>query len=158
VTKQVASPSARETTNWSAKQKKEKHKMSETKKEEAKPATDADLMRQVEMLKAQVETREKQLRQAIDIANRANDERKARDEAEKGKLLDSIIVDSHFTKDELKDKSLSELQTMRITLDKSIEKTFASVAAEMDEAKRIKQPFLTAGAWDAQNKKWVGGL
>jgi len=132
--------------------------MSETKKEEAKPATDADLMRQVEMLKAQVETREKQLRQAIDIANRANDERKARDEAEKGKLLDSIIVDSHFTKDELKDKSLSELQTMRITLDKSIEKTFASVAAEMDEAKRIKQPFLTAGAWDAQNKKWVGGL
>jgi LPS O-antigen subunit length determinant protein (WzzB/FepE family) len=136
--------------------------LSETKNEvktDSKPAaTDADLMRQIEMLKAQVDTREKQLRQAIDIANRANDERKARDEAEKSKLIDSIMMDSKFGKDDLKDKSLADLQTMRITLDKSIEKTFASVAAEMDENRRTKQPLLTVGAWDAASKTWKGGL
>jgi len=121
-------------------------------------ASDAELLRKIEILEAQLSTREKQLRQAIDIANRANDERKARDEAEKSKLIDSIVLDSHFSKDDLKQKSLAELQTMRITLDKSIEKTFASVAAEIDEAKRAKRPRLTVGAWDAATQTWKGGL
>lgn len=117
-----------------------------------------DVLRENEMLRAQVRTREKQLRQAIEIANRANDERKAKDEAEKLQLISSIQMDSHFTKDELAKKNLAELQTMRLTLDKSIEKTFASVAAEIDAANKKRQPFLTAGAWDSTKKKWVGGM
>jgi hypothetical protein len=123
-----------------------------------KGASDVDLMRQIEMKDAQIATREKQLKQAIDIANRANDERKAKDEAEKLKLIDSIMIDGKFGKDELTNKTLPELQIIRTTLDKSIEKTFASVAAEMDEAKRARTPLLTAGAWDSKKQSWVGGI
>ncbi|MDH5786988.1 MAG: hypothetical protein OEZ40_01670 [Candidatus Bathyarchaeota archaeon] len=119
--------------------------------------TMGDLVRENEMLRSRVKTRETQLRQAIEIANRANDERKAKDHAEKEQLISSIQMDSHFSKDELDKKTLGELQTMRLTLDKSIEKTFASVAAEIDEAGRKREPYLTAGAWDSQKKQWVGG-
>ena len=133
--------------------------MSEPKKEETpKVETDADLRREIAMLRSQVDTREKQLRQAIDIANRANDERKAKDEAEKAKLIDSIQMDSKFDKTELQGKSLADLQTIRITLDKSIEKTFASVAAEMDESNHKKTPYFTVGAWDSKTQSYVGGI
>jgi hypothetical protein len=117
----------------------------------------ASLLRENEMLKARVTLREKQLKQAIGIANRANDERKAKDEAEKQSLIQSIQIDGKFSKDELEKKSLDELHTIRFTLDRSIEKTFANVAAEIDEAKRKRQPHLTAGAWDSEKKQWVGG-
>ena len=119
---------------------------------------DADLLRKIEMLEAQIATRETQLRQAIEIAGRANDERKAREEGEKQRLIDSIRLDSKFSKEDLETKSLNDLQTMRITLDKSIEKTFANVAAEIDAAKRKKQPHLTAGYYDAATKTWKGGI
>jgi LPS O-antigen subunit length determinant protein (WzzB/FepE family) len=125
---------------------------------DAKPATDYELMRENEMLKAQVKLREDQLRQAITIANKANDQQKARDEAEKQHLINSIIIDGKFDKESLTDKTLSELQLIRTTLDKSIEKTFANVAAEMDEAKRKKQPLLTVGYYDTASKTWKGGL
>ena len=119
---------------------------------------DAALIREIEMLKAQLQTRENQLRQAIDIAGRANTERQAREEAEKQRLIDSIRIDSKFSKNDLTTKTLQDLQTIRITLDKSIEKTFASVAADMDAAKRKTQPHLTAGYFDAATKTWKGGL
>lgn len=119
--------------------------------------TMGDLYREIEMLRAQVKTRETQLRQAIEIANRANDERKAKDDAQKLNLISSIQMDSHFSKDELAKKTLGDLQVMRLTLDKSIEKTFASVAAEIDAEKHRRKPHLTAGAWDSEKKKWVGG-
>jgi hypothetical protein len=122
------------------------------------PHTDEDLRRKNEMLQAQIDTREKQLKQAIDIANRANDEHKARDEADKAKLIDSIMMDSKFGKDDLTGKSLQDLQTMRITLDRSIEKTFASVAADIEASKHSKQPLLTCGFYDAATKSWKGGL
>jgi len=121
-------------------------------------ASDFDAQRKINMLEGQVETREKQLRQAIDIANRANDAQKAKDEAERLKLIESVQMDSKFTKDDLKDKSLAELQTMRITLDKSIEKTFASVAAEIDEQKRVKQPLFTVGYYDSKTQTFKGGI
>ena len=119
---------------------------------------DADLLQKIAMLEARVDTREKQLKQAVDIANRANDEHKARDEKEKQKLIDSIQQDSKFTKEDLAGKSIGDLQTMRITLDKSIEKTFASVAADIEEQKRSKQPLLTIGRYDSATKQWTGGL
>lgn len=119
---------------------------------------DSDLLREIEMLKAQLQTRETQLRQAIDIAGRANEERAAREDAEKSRLIDSIRIDSKFSKNDLTTKTLQDLQTIRITLDKSIEKTFASVAADMDAAKRKTQPHLTAGYFDAATKTWKGGL
>lgn len=118
---------------------------------------DRNLYRENEMLRAQIKTRETQLRQAIEIANRANDERKAKDYAEKERLITTIQMDSHFSKDELTKKTLPDLQVMRLTLDKSIEKTFASVAAEIDAAGHKRTPHLTAGAWDSEKKQWVGG-
>jgi hypothetical protein len=122
------------------------------------PGDVAELLRENEMLKGQIAVREKQLRQAIEIANRANDERKAKDNAEKQRLISSIQMDSKFSKEELNEKSLADLQTIRITLDKSIEKTFASVAAEIDAASRKRSPHLTAGAWDPVKKQYVGGI
>jgi hypothetical protein len=121
---------------------------------DAAPAivTDADLMLKNEMLTAQLNVREQQLRQAIDIADRYNKETIARDEAEKNRLIDSIILDSKFGKDELKSRSLSELQTMRITLDRSIEKSFASVAAQIDEARKPK--LMGVDYWDSKTGEW----
>ena len=123
-----------------------------------KPPTDSSLRRENEMLRAQIETRERQLRQAIEIANRANDERNARKEAEKARLIQSIQMDGKFTKDELQGKTLDELNTMRLTLDRSIEKTFASVAAEIDEQRKRKQPVFTLGTWDSASQTWKGGV
>ena len=122
------------------------------------PETDASLRRENERLKTQLDVREKQLRQAMDIAERANDERKAREEAEKGRLIQSIQMDGKFTKDELDGKTLDDLNTIRFTLDRSIEKTFANVAAEIDERKRKRQPLLTVGDWDPETKSWKGGI
>jgi hypothetical protein len=119
---------------------------------------DADKDRKIEMLEAQLETRERQLRQAIDIADRANNERKAKEEGERQKLINSIQIDGPFPKTDLEKKSLSELQIMRYTLDKGLQKTFANVAAEIDASKRKKQPFLTAGYYDSETKTWKGGI
>jgi len=120
--------------------------------------TMADLAQEVEMLRGRLEVRERQLTQAIDIANRANEEAKAKTLAQKEMLINSIQMDSNFSKDELTKKALPELQVIRLTLDKSMAKTFASVAAEVDAAKRKKKPHLTAGAWDREKQQWVGGI
>lgn len=117
-----------------------------------------DLIRENEMLRARIKVREDQLKQAIEIANRANDQNKAKDNAQKRMLIDSIQMDSHFAKDELEKKTLSELQVIRLTLDKSMAKTFASVAADIAAENQKKQPLLTAGAWDREKKRWVGGI
>jgi hypothetical protein len=124
----------------------------------ADASTDADLLRKCEMLEARVALREKQLKQAIDIAGRANDERKAKEEAEKQSLINSIMIDSKFNKDELAPKSLAELQTMRFTLDRSLQQTFANIAADIDEKNRKKQPRLTAGYYDKATDSWKGGM
>lgn len=128
--------------------------------EETKPQTDtsptvvsdADLLNKIKMLEARIEVREKQLNQAIDVAKRANDEKAAADTAEKARLIDSIVRDSHFSKDELKDRSLPQLHDMRLTLDKSIEQTFASVAAQLDEAKKPK--LQGVDYWDIASQSW----
>jgi hypothetical protein len=127
---------------------------------ENKPAaaTDASLIQENQMLKGRLELRENQLKQAIDIANRANDEKKAVENKERMQLIDSIQQDSKFTKEDLSNKDINSLRIMRITLDRSMEKTFASIAADISEANAAKQPFLTVGAWDSANKKWTGGL
>jgi len=125
--------------------------------EPAQSPGDAKLLNQIEMLNARVALREKQLKQAIGIANRANDERKAKEEAEKQSLIQSIQIDGKFSKEELDKKSLSELTTMRFTLDRSIEKTFVNVAAEIDEARRQHKPHLTAGYYDSATETWKGG-
>ena len=123
-----------------------------------KGSTDADLMREIDMLKAEVKVRNTQLRQAIDIAQRVNDERKAREDAEKTRLIDSLIIDGKFNKDDLAKNTLAELQIMRTTIDKALEKTFVSVAAELDAENKKHEPYLTVGAWDAKTQSWKGGL
>lgn len=122
--------------------------------------TDASLLRENEMLKAQVKLREEQLKQAIDIANKANDQAKAREAAEKQDLIDRIIVDSNgkMSTEELTGKSLSELQLIKTVLSKSLDHTFASIAALQSEKDKRTQPFLTVGYYDSATKTWKGGL
>jgi hypothetical protein len=120
--------------------------------------SDADLLQKIAMLEARLDVREKQLKQAIDLSQRALDEKKAAEEKERAKLIDSIQQDSKFTKEDLKDKSLTDLTTMRITLDRSIEKTFASVAADIEAQKHSHKPFLTVGKWDPATRTYVGGM
>ena len=121
------------------------------------PPAMGDVVRENEMLRARLKVREDQLKQAISIANRANDENKAKNNAQKQMLVSSIQMDSDFNKDELAKKNLNELQTIRLTLDKSMNKTFASVAADIAAADRRSKPHLTAGAWDSKKEQWVGG-
>ena len=122
--------------------------------------TDAELMRENESLRAKIELREKQLKQAIDIANKANAAQKAKEDAEKESLITQIVLDTNnkFTPEELKDKTLSELRLMKTVVDKSLDQTFASIAAYQADAERRKEPLLTVGAWDSKKKDWVGGV
>ena len=123
------------------------------------PTGDKDLIRENEMLKAELTLRKDQLKQAISIANRANEQAQARDEAERQNIISRIVIDSNnkFKPEELKDKSLSELRLMQTVIDKSLDQTFASIAAYQADEQRRKKPLLTAGAWDSAKKQWVGG-
>ena len=123
-------------------------------------SSDTDLIRENEMLKARLKTREDQLRQAIEIANKANTSQQARSEAERQDLIDHIVIDTNgkYTKDELKDKPLKEIQLIKTALDKSLEHTFTNIAAFQAEQDRKKKPHLTIGAWDNEKKQWTGGV
>ena len=118
------------------------------------------LMRENEMLKAEVKVRTDQVRQATDIAIKANDAQKARDEAERQVLIDKIVVDSNrkFTPETLADKNMRELQLINMAIQTSLDHTFASVAALQAEQDSHKAPLLTVGKWDAATQKWIGGL
>lgn len=122
--------------------------------------TDADLVRENEMLKAKLTLREDQLKQAITIANKANEKAHAVDEAERESLISRIVIDSNnkFKPEELKDKTLAELRLMQTVLDKSLDHTFASIAAIQADEERRTKPFFTAGAWNPEKKKWEGGI
>ena len=117
----------------------------------------AELAKGYEMQKVEIDRLKTQLRQAIDIAQRANDKEKARGEAEKERLIMSIMQDSKYAKEALTVKSLDELCIIRTAIDHTIEKTFASVAAEIDEARKPKHDNLTVGEWDPEKKQWKGG-
>lgn len=129
---------------------------------DSKPATitDAQLMRENEMLKAQLRVREDQLKQAIKIANKANDLQSARDAAEREDLIIRIIADSNnkWSRAELEAKSRDDLLLIKTAVSKEMDHTFASVAAYQAEQDKKTRPLLTAGAWDSINKKWIGGL
>ena len=122
--------------------------------------TDVSLMRDNEMLKARVKVLEDHLRQAIEIANKANDAKKAKDEAEREDLLKRIVVDSNnkWTETELSGKSLSDLKLINTTLTKSQDATFASIAAMQAEIDHKKKPTLTLGYFDSETKTWKGGI
>lgn len=126
------------------------------------PSSMGDVVRENEMLRARLKVREDQLKQAINIANRANAENKAKTNAQKQMLVSSIQMDSDFTKDELDKKNIGELQVIRLTLDKSMNKTFASVAADIAAADRKRTPQLTAGWYAGKdsngNAVWKGGI
>jgi len=122
------------------------------------PGDIASLLRKNELLEARLQLRENQLKQAIDIAARFNEEKEAKEHAARKMLIDSIKMDSSFTEKFLSKKSTPEIQAMRLTLDKTMSKTFASVAADIALEKRRNTPHLTAGAWDSKLQRWVGGI
>lgn len=117
-----------------------------------------DLFKEIEMLRGRLKMRENQLKQALDIAIRANAENRAKNKAEKELLISTIQMDSDFGKDELDKKNLNDLRTIRLTLDRSMNKTFASVAADMEAEKNRHKPQLTVGYKDPETKKWKGGV
>ena len=121
---------------------------------------DADLMRENELLKGQIKKKDEYLSQAIDIANKANNQAKARDDAEIADLIDKIKVDSNnrMNADTLKGKSLQDLRLIKTTLDVSREDTFASVAAVQAERDKRNAPLLTVGKWDSAKQQWIGGF
>ena len=124
------------------------------------PKSDAELIRENESLRAKVELREKQLQDAIKIANKAITIEKAKEDAERDSLVNRIVLDSNnkFKPEDLNDKTLSELRLIQTVLDKSLDQTFASIAAIQADAQRRKEPLLTAGAWDSKKKEWIGGV
>ena len=120
--------------------------------------TDLDLMRENNMLRAEVEARKNQIKQATDLVTRVNQERKAAEDAEKTRLIDTIMMDSIYTKEQLTGMDFKELQTINTTLKMNSNKTFASVASDIavQEAKNKVQ--FTLGKWDSRQGKYVGGI
>ena len=120
---------------------------------------DADLLNKIAMLEAKLKVREDQLKQAIEIAGRANDEKKATEKAEKESIIGSILIDSKgYTTDELQGKTLPALREIRMAIDKTSAPKFAAVIASMDAEKHKMRPQLTAGYYDAATKTWKGGI
>jgi hypothetical protein len=121
--------------------------MSEPNKE-LKVQTDADLIKENAMLKAELEARKNQIKQATDLFTRLTAEKNAVEEAEKSRLIDTIMQDSAYEKAQLEGKDLNTLREINTTLKLNNNKAFASVAADMAEQERRSKPHLTVGAWD----------
>lgn len=133
-----------------------------------KPTGDADLIRQLmrenEMLKAEVKVRTDQVKQATNIAIKANQLQEARDAAERASLIEKITIDSNhkWNAENLKDKNIKELQFINTVVQTSLDHTFANIAAMDAETARKTKPQLTAGFYagkDASgNPIYKGGL
>jgi hypothetical protein len=128
-------------------------------KEKVSQPTDAEVLRDNEMLRARVKVLEDHLREAITIANKANDAQQARNDAERKDLIKRIVIDSNnkWNEKELTGKSLSDLKLINTTLTKNQDATFASIAAMQAEIDRKQKPQLTLGYYDSQTKSWKGG-
>ncbi len=131
--------------------------MSTDQKQEPKVQTDADLISANAMLRAEVEARKNQIRQASDLFNRISAEKDAAVLAEKNRVVDSIMEDvPKANRDDYAAKDLKTLQDINTALKMMSNRAFASVAASDAEQERRSKPQLTAGKWDG--KTWIGGL
>jgi hypothetical protein len=117
--------------------------------------SDVDLRRENEMLKVKAAKLEDQQRQAIDIANKAIEQKKIQDEVNRKALIAQLVVDSNgkWTETELDQKTTSELNLIKTCYMKSTDDTFASIAAYEAEQKRMTTPKLTAFGTDLNNLK-----
>jgi hypothetical protein len=115
--------------------------------------SDVDLRRENEMLKVKAAKLEDQQRQAIDIANKAIEQKKIQDEVNRKALIAQLVVDSNgkWTEAELDQKTTSELNIIKTCYMKSTDNTFASIAAYEAEQKRMTIPKLTAFGTDLNN-------
>jgi hypothetical protein len=115
--------------------------------------SDVDLRRENEMLKVKAAKLEDQQRQAIDIANKAIEQKKIQDEVNRKALIAQLVVDSNgkWTETELDQKTTSELNLIKTCYMKSTDDTFASIAAYEAEQKRMTSPKLTAFGADLNN-------
>jgi uncharacterized coiled-coil protein SlyX len=127
--------------------------MSETQQDQKniQPATDADLMRTNAMQAKHIEALNEQLKLAVDALAKVNDEKSARDEAERQSLINHLIIDSgnKLTVDSFKDMTTKEIKAMRIMADSlgsSQEKMIASVAAM--RADQLKPKLQGIDYWD----------
>ncbi len=122
--------------------------------------TTTDLIQENEMLKVRLDTREKQMRILLDRDNQNEETKKAQAEAERQDLIEHVIIESNskYTRDELKDKPLSEIRTIHTSVNKFAGHDFASVAAYQAEQDRKKAPSLTVGKWDYRKEEWIGGV
>ena len=150
----------KESKGFTYKTEGEKPTLSETPKTDTAPATktDAELIRENAMLRAELEARKNQIKQATDLVTRVNMERKASEDAEKLRLEDTIMADSAYTKDQLDKMELKDLQTINTTLKLNNNKTFAAVAADIAAQETRNKVVLTIGRYDSATKAWVGGI
>jgi hypothetical protein len=110
------------------------------------PATDNDLKRENEMLKVKADKLEEQRRQAIEIANKAIDEKKIAADVHRKALIAEILVDCNgkWTENELDSKSTSDLNLIKECFMRNTDDTFASIAAYEAAKRNASAPRLTA--------------
>jgi cell division septum initiation protein DivIVA len=139
----------------------EKAKLETPKEDTAKPdvAKDRDyaqVVQENEKLKVRIDRLEAQLRQDNTLLQRVNDVKKAEDEADKERLIIDIMNNSQYTKDVLTPKTIEDLKTIADALEHT-EKHFASVTADAEYTRKLREPKLTVGEWDSDKKQWKGG-
>jgi hypothetical protein len=112
--------------------------------------TDVDLRRENEMLKLKTLKLEEQRSQAIDMVNKAVEQKKIVDEANRKALIAQLVVDTNgkWTEPELDTKTIGELNLIKTCYMKSTNDTFASIAAYEQEQNRQSAPKLTAFGTD----------
>jgi len=116
----------------------------------------AQVVQENENLKVRVERLELQLRQDNTLLQRVNDVKKAEDEADKERLIIDILNNSQYAKDVLTSKTIEDLKTIADALEHT-EKHFASVTADAEHTRKLREPKLTVGEWDSEKKQWKGG-
>ena len=115
-----------------------------------------EVVQENEKLKVRIERLETQLRQDNTLMQRLNDVKKAEEEADKERLIIDIMNNSQYTKDSLTSKTYGDLKTIADALEHT-EKHFASVTADSEQMRKLREPKLTVGEWDNEKKQWKGG-
>jgi hypothetical protein len=119
----------------------------------------ASLIRRHEILKKRYDENIMYLKQATKIIKHFQEEKAARDLAEKHELAVQLEAKSKggLKYKDLMNESSESLEKMRLAIDSSTPKNFTSVSALLAESDARKQPQLTVGEWDPVAKKYKGG-
>jgi len=120
----------------------------------------ATLFKEHEMTKVKLQQTTDMLREATKIIERINEEKDAREIAEKFNLATQLerLSEGRLKHADLMKESMEQLSTRMATADQIKPTNSVSVAMLMAESEEKRKPQLSVGQWDPIKKQWIGGV